>query len=96
LSLPSLLSITTDNNRPAYAAQAEYYNVDLRNPEEIDAVFNKYKGDEAIWGVVHLAALKAVGESGEIPLSYYRVNMAGTISLLEVCPCWCIVPKCLR
>jgi len=67
------------------AAQAEYYKVDLRNPEEIADVFRKYESQGGIWGVVHLAALKAVGESGELPLSYYRVNIAGTISLLEVC-----------
>lgn len=33
--------------------------------------------------MVHLAALKAVGESGEQPTQYYRVNVAGTITLLE-------------
>jgi hypothetical protein len=37
-----------------------------------------------IWGVVHLAALKAVGESGEKPLDYYRVNVSGSLTLLEV------------
>ena len=33
--------------------------------------------------VIHFAALKAVGESGEIPLEYYRVNVGGTLSLLR-------------
>ena len=33
--------------------------------------------------MIHLAALKAVGESGEIPLAYYRVNVGGSLSLLE-------------
>jgi UDP-glucose 4-epimerase len=33
--------------------------------------------------VVHLAALKAVGESGEIPLDYYTVNVGGSLNLLE-------------
>ena len=33
--------------------------------------------------VIHFAGLKAVGESVEQPLQYYRENVAGTISLLE-------------
>ena len=42
--------------------------------------------------VMHFAGLKAVGESNVIPLDYYRVNVAGTInllqvSLLEICVC---------
>lgn len=69
----------------ADAPVPEYHNVDLRDPAAIAAVFDKYASDGGIWGVVHLAALKAVGESGELPLSYYRVNVAGSISLLEVC-----------
>jgi UDP-glucose 4-epimerase len=70
------------------ALQAEFYKVDLRKQEEIDAVFAKYDNDGGIWGVVHLAALKAVGESGELPLEYYRVNIGGTVSLLDVSRTW--------
>jgi len=33
--------------------------------------------------VMHFAGLKAVGESNVIPLDYYRVNVAGTINLLQ-------------
>ena len=33
--------------------------------------------------VVHLAGLKAVGESVEQPLRYYRINVGGLVSLLE-------------
>jgi UDP-glucose 4-epimerase len=33
--------------------------------------------------VIHFAALKAVGESCQLPLAYYRNNVAGTLSLLE-------------
>jgi UDP-glucose 4-epimerase len=36
-----------------------------------------------IEGVIHFAGLKAVGESVEKPLLYYRNNVAGTICLLE-------------
>ncbi|MSV71840.1 MAG: UDP-glucose 4-epimerase GalE, partial [Actinobacteria bacterium] len=37
----------------------------------------------AIDGVVHLAAKKAVGESVERPLHYYRQNVDGLLALLE-------------
>src|SRR5437764_9135865 len=37
----------------------------------------------AIEGVIHFAGLKAVGESVQKPLLYYRNNVAGTISLME-------------
>lgn len=33
---------------------------------------------------MQVAALKAVGESGEIPLSYYDVNISATVSLLQI------------
>ena len=37
-----------------------------------------------IFCVIHFAALKAVGESCIIPLEYYKINVAGTVNLLEV------------
>ena len=66
------------------APQPIFHKVDLRDASTIEEVFAKYDQDGGIWAVIHLAALKAVGESGEIPLSYYRVNVGGSISLLEV------------
>lgn len=38
---------------------------------------------EGVTGVVHLAAKKAVGESVEMPLMYYRENVGGVTSLLQ-------------
>ncbi|MEK9737178.1 MAG: UDP-glucose 4-epimerase GalE [Candidatus Nanopelagicales bacterium] len=38
---------------------------------------------EGVTGVVHLAAKKAVGESVEMPLMYYRDNVGGITSLLQ-------------
>ncbi|TYJ55658.1 UDP-glucose 4-epimerase GalE [Cryptococcus floricola] len=65
------------------APQPILHNADLRDTKAIEGVFEQYKNDGGIWAVIHLAALKAVGESSEIPLSYYQVNVAGSISLLE-------------
>ncbi|XP_058064791.1 UDP-glucose 4-epimerase [Anopheles bellator] len=57
-----------------------FYDVDIRNRTELQAVFRKHKID----CVVHFAALKAVGESCRIPLQYYQNNITGTSVLLEV------------
>lgn len=34
--------------------------------------------------MIHFAALKAVGESVQIPLSYYQTNVGGSSTLLQV------------
>jgi UDP-glucose 4-epimerase len=66
------------------APKAIFHKVDLRDPASIEEVFAKYDNEGGIWAAVHLAALKAVGESGEIPLEYYKVNVGGSITLMEV------------
>ena len=57
-----------------------FHNVDITIEEELDKVFAAHPDIDS---VIHFAALKAVGESAEIPLEYYRVNVGGTISLLR-------------
>lgn len=47
------------------------------------ALLEKILADEKIEAVIHLAGLKAVGESVSIPLAYYENNVAGTVSLLH-------------
>lgn len=56
------------------------YKVDLKNFDETRAVFQE---NDAIAGIIHFAAYKAVGESVEQPLSYYENNMFGLINLLK-------------
>lgn len=53
---------------------------DLCDKERLENLFKKYKGIKA---VIHFAAFKAVGESVEKPLEYYRNNLVSTINLLE-------------
>lgn len=80
-------SSLADARRSADAPQPVYHKVDLRDEAAIEKVFSEHQ----IWAVIHLAALKAVGESGEVPLAYYRINVGGSVSLLEVChppSCW--------
>ena len=53
---------------------------DLRDREAVAGVF----AGEGVEAVVHLAGLKAVGESVSEPLRYYENNVAGTLVLLDV------------
>lgn len=57
-----------------------FYQYDLIDQEHLRHVFQTHKID----AVIHLAGFKAVGESVENPLAYYRNNLISTISLLEV------------
>ncbi|OCB88984.1 UDP-glucose 4-epimerase [Sanghuangporus baumii] len=65
------------------SAVIDSYECDLTEPEAVRAVFEKY-GKGGIWGVIHVAAYKAVGESTEIPLTYYANNVGATINLLQL------------
>lgn len=58
----------------------EFYELDIQDEAALDKVFKEHPD---IDNVIHFAALKAVGESGEIPLTYYRVNVGGSIALLS-------------
>lgn len=58
----------------------EFVAGDIRKRSELEAVFEKYRVD----AVVHFAGLKAVGESVEIPLSYYDNNVHGSCVLLSL------------
>lgn len=77
-----------DGSKPACLSALErlsgcpvtFYNADLTNREALDNIFRQHPIDS----VIHFAALKAVGESVERPLDYYRNNVCGTIQLLEV------------
>jgi UDP-glucose 4-epimerase len=59
----------------------EFENIDCGNFMDLDSVFRKYTD---IVGVIHFAASKAVGESVEKPLLYYRNNLGSLVTLLEV------------
>jgi len=53
---------------------------DLCDFNRLDLFFKKYPNLEA---VIHFAAFKAVGESVDLPLKYYRNNLISLINLLE-------------
>jgi UDP-glucose 4-epimerase len=56
-----------------------HYEADISHPGHLKAIFAKHPEIE---GVIHFAALKAVGESVENPLLYYRNNLDGLIQIL--------------
>lgn len=56
------------------------HSVDLLDKKGLQDLFSKYK----FTCVMHFAGLKAVGESCEKPLLYYKNNVGGTTTLLEV------------
>ena len=59
----------------------EFANIDCGNFVDLDNVFRQYPD---IVGVIHFAASKAVGESVEKPLLYYRNNLGSLCTLLDV------------
>jgi UDP-glucose 4-epimerase len=56
------------------------YETDLLNESMLETIFLENK----IEAVIHFAGLKAVGESVESPLEYYRNNINGTIALCRI------------
>lgn len=63
--------------RPAFE------KVDCCDKAALEQVFTKYAD---IKGIIHFAASKAVGESVEKPLMYYRNNIDSLLNLLELMP----------
>ena len=59
----------------------KFYNLDIRDEAALDKVGAAEKPFDA---TIHFAALKAVGESTQIPLKYYNNNLGGTFTLLKV------------
>ena len=68
--LDKIINITNNSN-------ITFYERDLCN--NIDDIFINH----TIHGVIHMAGLKAVKESIESPLLYYRTNILSTINLVE-------------
>ena len=63
--------------RPAFE------KVDCLDKDALEGIFKKYP---SISGIIHFAASKAVGESVEKPLLYYRNNIVSLVNILELMP----------
>ena len=55
------------------------FNADVSDRSEVDRILTAVKPD----CIIHFAGLKAVGESVEKPIEYYRNNIDTTLTLLE-------------
>lgn len=77
-----------DNSNPEVLKRVEslsgreviFHRVDMMEKEKLREVFQKY----SFHAVIHFAGLKAVGESVQDPLKYYRVNIGIALNLIEV------------
>lgn len=58
----------------------QFYHADLCNKKAAEKIFD----ENDIAATIHFAAWKAVGESVEFPLKYYRNNLLSLINLLEI------------
>jgi UDP-glucose 4-epimerase len=59
--------------------EVTFIQADVTDRAALVAALAEHKVD----GVIHLAAKKAAGESVDVPLYYYRENVAGMLSVLE-------------
>ena len=62
-------------------ARIRFFNFDMRNEKDFENVFTFSKKKYA--ACIHFAGLKAVGESVEKPILYYKNNIGITLNLLE-------------
>ncbi|MCT1796250.1 UDP-glucose 4-epimerase GalE [Helcococcus kunzii] len=72
--------IVLDRIKEITGKDFKFYEADIRDKEALNEVFQK----EEIEIVIHLAGLKAVGESVSKPIEYYDNNVNGTLVLLDV------------
>ena len=58
----------------------KFYEADIADRKAMNKIFE----ENNIFGVIHFAGLKAVGESVAKPLEYYKNNISGTLEMCEV------------
>ncbi len=72
--------IVLDRLREITGCDIKFYKADLLDIDSMEVIFKENNIDSCI----HFAGLKAVGESVEIPLAYYRNNITGTLNLCDL------------
>lgn len=65
----------------------EHNEVDIRNPEAINAIFSKYKSDIVL--IVHTAAQPSHDWAAKEPFTDFSINANGTLVLLEATRQFC-------
>lgn len=82
LAAEGLTPVTFDNLSRGHADLVQWGPLvkgDILDPVALDEVFTRHRPE----GVIHFAALAYVGESFPEAVSYYKVNVAGMINLLD-------------
>jgi CDP-paratose 2-epimerase len=74
-TLPSSTKLAAD------FANFVHYNIDIRNTEAIDEIFNKYNTDIQL--VIHAAAQPSHDWAAREPLTDFTINANGTLNMLE-------------
>ena len=70
-----------DGKAPAGASERmKFYEDNVLNRDALERIF----AENDIYGVIHFAGFKAVGESVEKPLEYYYNNITNTLILCDV------------
>ena len=72
-------TVSLDRVKQITGQEITFIEGDIRDSKILDQVFNQYD----IYGVIHFAGLKAVGESVAKPFMYYDNNIAGSICLFD-------------
>lgn len=73
---------TMDRVEKITGVKVRNYSVDVCDKE---AFFKVFEENKDVVGIIHFAAYKAVGESVEKPLLYYRNNLGTMMNVLEAC-----------
>ncbi len=68
-----------DNIAEITKKKPEFCQTDLRNKQNVKEFFDR----NSIDGIIHFAALKAIGESVQKSLEYYENNISGLVYLLQ-------------
>ena len=68
-----------DNITSITKIKPAYFNIDLKDK----AVVKEFFKNNAVDGIIHFAASKAVGESVQMPLEYYENNIGSLIYILQ-------------
>lgn len=72
-------TVSLDRVKQITDTEVTFVEGDVRDALALDKVFETYD----IYGVIHFAGLKAVGESVEKPFMYYDNNISGSICLFD-------------
>ena len=69
--------VVLDRIKKLTGKKPKFYKTDILDRKGLDQIFAENKID----AVIHFAGYKAVGESVEIPLTYYENNITGSLNL---------------